>query len=311
MQVYKPAPDTDFFDISPPIYGFTRFISVYVLRGKKTALVDIGPMSSSPRLFDGLRQIGIAPGVVSYIFATHIHLDHNGGLGEAIRQMPNAVAVVHEKGKPHVVSPERLWESSKEVLGELAIQYGQPLPVPEDRIITAREGMQFDLGNMVIEAMLTPGHASHHLCFLDTGARRLFVGDSAGVYNRDIDLLRPDTASPFHLEQFLTTLDKMINIAPETLCFTHFGCAGDAVNRLREHKKRMALWGRIIAESLTSDVDWQVVWEQIKWKDKVMERIDRLPADIRERELYFIKTSIAGYISYFNKYGTAVLASPF
>jgi len=307
MEVYKLAPNVEFIDVSPPIYGFRNFIGVYVLRGEKIALIDVGPLSSQEKLFAGLKESGIALTDINYILVTHIHLDHIGNLGEAMRQMPNAVAIVHEKGKPHLIAPARLWESSQQTLGELAIKYGQPTPVPEDKLIAAKDAMRIDLGSTDIEVLLSPGHASHHLNFLDIKERRLFVGDSVGVYIEDIDLIRPDTPSPLNLDQALSSLDKLIGVSPASLCFTHFGCVSNAVERLRSHKQRMALWGRIIAEHLADEADWQTVYEEIKKTDKVMERLNLLPPDLREREFYFIERSIAGYINYFKKYGTEFL----
>lgn len=295
-------------NVAPPASGFDNFISAYILHGNKdAAIVDVGPSSGLIQLFAGLKKLDVGTADIKYIFATHIHLDHNGGLGEAIKHLPNASAVVHEKGRPHLITPEKLWERSRQTLGETAFAFGQPEPVPENKIIVAREGMKFDLGGLEIEVLLTPGHASHHLCFWNSRERDLFSGDAAGVYLRSIRLVRPDMPPPFNFKLALDSLDKLISLSPETICYTHFGCAGNAVQKLLSVKRRMILWGKIILEHLAEGHDWQTIYTEIKEKDRAFQRLDKLPADQRQTQLFFIKNNIEGFTGYFRKYGTSMI----
>ena len=303
MKVYRLAHNIGLIDVAPPITGFEDLIGIYVLGGDKIALIDVGPSVSLGNLFSGLEELGISPQDVSYILVTHIHLDHNGGIGGAIKQMPNAIAIVHERGKPHLADPARLWKSSQHVSGELAFKYGQPEPVPRDRMLIAKEGMTINLGGMEIEVLLTPGHASHHLSFLERKKGRLFVGEAAGVYIEDIDLVRPATARPFHLVQTLATLDRLISVDPIVLCYSHFGCATGAQDKLRAYKQQLILWGNVIAEQMADKADLQDIYNKIKERDRSLERLNDLPPDQRQRELYFAENSIKGYIDYFKKYG--------
>ncbi|GAI02482.1 unnamed protein product, partial [marine sediment metagenome] len=163
MKTYSLAHNLKLIDVAPPIPGFEKFISVYVLKAKKVALIDVGPSVSVENLMAGLGELNINPTDISYIFATHIHIDHAGGIGKAIKQMPNAMVVVQERGRPHLIEPARLWEDSQRALGERALKYGAIEPVPQDKILVVKEGMIINLGEMKIEVLSTPGHASHHL----------------------------------------------------------------------------------------------------------------------------------------------------
>jgi len=310
VKVHKLAHNIGLIDVAPPIYGFENLIGIYVLKAEKIALVDIGPSVSLGNLFSGLEQLGISPADISYILVTHIHLDHAGGIGEAVKQMPNAAAIVHEIGKTHLANPAKLWESSQQTSGELAFEYGQPEPVPQDRMTTAKEGMAINLGDMEIEVLLTPGHASHHLSFLDRNERKLFVGEAAGVYSRDIDLVSPATAPPFNLEHALASLEKLINIEPVSLYYSHFGPTTQALDKLRFHRQQLILWGNIIADHLGDQANWQDIYAEIKKQDKALERLDKLPSDQHERALYFTKNNIMGFIDYFKKYGTECIKRP-
>ncbi|MBA7671691.1 Hydroxyacylglutathione hydrolase [subsurface metagenome] len=232
-------------------------------------------------------------------------MDHVGGIGKAIKQMPNATVVVHRKGKPHLVDPAKLWEGSQQTLGELALKYGPIEPVPPDRILIAEDGMKINLGEVEIEVLSTPGHAPHHLSFLDRNEGRLFVGEAAGSYTEGVDAVRPATPPPsFNLEQALSSLDKLIRLAPRSLCYAHFGCAAGALDRLRYYKQQLILWGSLIADHLEEEASWQDMCNEIQRRDDVLARINTLPSEQCRREFYFIKNSIRGFVDYFKRYGT-------
>ena len=302
MKTYSLAPDLKLIDVAPPIPGFNEFISVYVLEAKKIALIDVGPSVSVDNLMSGLAELNISPTDISYVFATHIHIDHAGGIGKAVKQMPNAMVLVHEKGAPHLVEPARLEEDSQRALGELALKYGPLEPVPQDQILVAKEGMLLDLGGMEIEVLSTPGHASHHLSFLDRKEGRLFVGEAAGVYVGGS--VRPAVAHPFNLEQALTSLDKLIRLNPASLYYCHFGGATPAVDKLNHYKQQLILWGNIMVDCLEKEASWEDMYNEIRKKDNSLDGIDSLTPDQYQRELFFITSGIRGFAAYFQRYGT-------
>jgi len=289
-------------DLAPPISGFKDFFGAYVLEAREVALIDVGPAVCVENLLSGLTELNINLEDVSYIIATHIHLDHAGGIGQAIKQMPKAKVIVHERGRRHLIDPARLWQESQRVLGNLALKYGPPEPVPQDRIIVAKEGELLDLGEMEIEVLDTPGHASHHLSFVDRQEGRLFTGDAAGIYIRGLTM--PDTVHPFNLEQTLTSLDKLIRLGATTLYYAHFGYADHATDRLRYYKQQLVSWGKVIADCLEKEAGWQEIYDELRGKDSALAQIDDLPASERRRGHYLVKNSIMGFISYFQRYGT-------
>ena len=77
---------------------------------------------------------------VDYLFLTHVHLDHAGGAGQLMQALPNAQAVLHPRGAPHMVDPAKLIAGSIEVYGEAMFRelYGELLPVPAERCAHAR-----------------------------------------------------------------------------------------------------------------------------------------------------------------------------
>jgi len=306
-RTYRVDHNLSFVDIAPPIPGFEEFISTYVLTAGKIALTDVGPATSVDNLLSGLAELSVNPKDVRYILATHVHIDHTGGVGQIIKQMPDASVIVHERGARHLVDPTRLWEDSQRALGQRALEYGPIESVPEDRIVIGQDGMRLNLGETEIEVLETPGHSPHHLSFLDRKERRLFVGDIAGVYAGDVGLIRPATPVPFSLEKMIASLDRLISLNPASLCYIHYGPATEALDKLHRFRGQLLLWGSVIANCLENGASQQEMYDEIHQKDDLLGGIDKLPPDQRDRELYFINNSIIGFVSYLEKFGTEYL----
>jgi glyoxylase-like metal-dependent hydrolase (beta-lactamase superfamily II) len=169
--IIQVTPAVTHLALRPPVPGYEGFIGAYVCRGEKTAIVDPGPAVAIPNLLRALEEMALAPAEVDYLVLTHIHQDHAGGAGAVLREMPNARVIVHGRGWRHIVDPRQLWEGSRQALGELAMQYGEIEPVPDDRIIAAEDLMDIDLGRgVVLQVHMTPGHAAHHLSLFDEPA---------------------------------------------------------------------------------------------------------------------------------------------
>jgi len=85
-------------DVQPPISGWNEFVGVYVLGREQIALIDAGPYCSAGNLINGLDELGIERENVSYIFLTHIHIDHAGAAGELLQHLPNARGCCSSQG---------------------------------------------------------------------------------------------------------------------------------------------------------------------------------------------------------------------
>src|SRR5262245_66474 len=123
---------TKAFMIEPRIarhpHGITAVDTEYVRPGLaaahiiqhagRAAFVDVGTTHSVPYLLAALEQLGIPRTAVDYVFLTHVHLDHAGGAGRLMQELPNAQAVLHPKGAPHLIEPQKLIAASKVVYGE-------------------------------------------------------------------------------------------------------------------------------------------------------------------------------------------------
>jgi glyoxylase-like metal-dependent hydrolase (beta-lactamase superfamily II) len=230
--------------------GLKNLISSYVLKGKKAVIVDSGPSSSIENLYSGLLELNVAPEDVEYVALTHVHTDHSSGVAALLEKLPNAKALVHRRGVSHLVDPSKLWAATKETLGYVADIFGEPKPVPENRIIVATEDTTIDVGEGVqLKVIDAPGHSAHNLCFFDKAKSHLFVGDSAGAYMCEFDVVVPTSPPPFRPDIALATLDKLIALNPQTLFYPHFGPANNGIQRLQTFAAQIKAWQRIAQEN--------------------------------------------------------------
>lgn len=279
--------------------GIENFIASYILKGEKIAIIETGPTSSIPNLLLSLKQLNIKPENVAYVALSHIHLDHGGGAGTLIRHLPKAKIVVHPKGAPHLARPEKLWDQSKKILGEITKIYGAPEPVPEERLIPAADGATIDVGNgIALKVVETLGHASHHVSYYEPISNGIFPGDAAGIYLNKFDVIVPTTPTPFYLNVALDSLDKMMRLKPKVLYYSHFGKAEDAVEKLQAYAKQIQLWGKIAKQGVESGHEFETIVKRIIESDdavkKVLKHI-RTHAVLSETTL---KESVEGFIDF-------------
>lgn len=199
------------------------------------AFVDTGTTHSLPYLLGALDQLGIARERVEWLLLTHVHLDHAGGAGALLRELPRAKVALHPRGAPHLIDPARLIAASIAVYGaeRYASLYGELVPIPAERVVVTTTGQRLSLAGRQLGVLHTPGHALHHQVFFDEQARAVFTGDTFGLSYREFDVEgRPfafptTTPTQFDPAQLLDSIDRILALAPERAYFTHYGEVGD------------------------------------------------------------------------------------
>jgi glyoxylase-like metal-dependent hydrolase (beta-lactamase superfamily II) len=199
------------------------------------AFVDTGAAPAAPRLLAALDELGLAREQVDYLFLTHVHLDHAGGAGQLMRALPNARAVLHPRGAPHLIDPTRLVAGSIQVYGEALYRqlYGELIPIPAERVVIAEDRQRIALGSRTFEFIDAPGHAKHHHCPIDLDYREAYSGDNFGICYREFDtargpfMLPTTTPVQFDPDALHATIDRLMSYRPQRILQTHFGPVTD------------------------------------------------------------------------------------
>ncbi|MEM3597099.1 MAG: MBL fold metallo-hydrolase [Candidatus Bathyarchaeia archaeon] len=287
-------------DLEPA--GIENFIASYILKGEKTAIIETGPTSSISNLLLSLKQLGIKPEDVAYIALSHIHLDHGGGAGTLIKHLPKAKIIVHPRGAPHLINPEKLWEQSKAVLGEITKIYGAPEPVPKERVTPAVDDTTIDVGNDVaIKIVETLGHASHHLCYYDPLSNGIFTGDAAGIYLNTLDVIVPTTPAPFYLNVALNSINALIRLKPKFLYYSHFGKAENAIEKLQTYARQIRLWESIARQGVENGDTLEAIKESIIERDDAVKRALKYLTTHPILSETTLKESLEGFIDFVRK----------
>ena len=286
-------------DLDIPVRGFAQFMGSWIMKDDDRALiVDPGPSAAVTILLDSLRELGINK--IQHILLTHIHLDHAGGCGDLLRRYPDAQIVCHPRAASHLAHPERLWQGSLEVLGDLARAYGQPSPIDEKAI---RPDSDVMWNGFPIISLETPGHAVHHLCFFHENL--VFAGEAAGVsipIHNDF-YLRPATPPPFKPDIALRSISLVVERRPQIICYGHYGLRKNATELLHTAHDQIQFWLSLIEARKDKglDMDEAEIFGELLAKDPRLSAFYHLDAETRERELYFCKNAIKGMVGSFNR----------
>lgn len=217
--------------------GFHRdvFDAAYLMVHQGRALfIDTGTNPSVPRLLRALDALGLPRDAVDWVIPTHVHLDHAGGAGLLMSELPVARLLVHPRGARHMADPSALVAGATAVYGaeEMARSYGQIRPIDAARIDTSHDGQVLDWQGRRLLLLDTPGHARHHHCIWDETSRGWFTGDTFGLSYREFDsphgpwLVPTTTPVQFEPEPLKRSIARMLEREPEQLFLTHFSRVG-------------------------------------------------------------------------------------
>ncbi|MDR2189034.1 MAG: MBL fold metallo-hydrolase [Azonexus sp.] len=218
-----------------------------VVEQGRVAFIDSGSRDALPNALAALRRVGLSESAVDYVMLTHIHLDHAGGAGGMLAAFPNARLVVHPRGARHMAEPSKLVAGVTAVYGAdyVAKVYGEIVPVPASRIIAAGEGDVVELAGRRFSCLDTPGHARHHICFVDEATGGIFTGDMFGLSYRELDVAgRPfvfptTTPTQFEPEAMRVSIRRLLDLEPPAVYLTHYGRLTDVPQRGMELLRRL------------------------------------------------------------------------
>jgi glyoxylase-like metal-dependent hydrolase (beta-lactamase superfamily II) len=217
-------------------FGRPNFAASYLIVEKgHAAFVDTGPNLAVPRLLAALEQHGLARDAVDWVIATHVHLDHAGGVGALMRELPSARLVIHPRGARHMIDPAKLVEGVRVVYGvEVATRdYGELVPVSPERVFTTTDAMDLSLAGRPLHFIHTQGHAKHHHCIWDERSSSWFTGDTFGIAYPELAtpngpyMLPTTTPTQFDPEALHASVARLLERRPKFMYLTHFGAVSE------------------------------------------------------------------------------------
>lgn len=206
-----------------------------IVENGRGAFVDTGTNDSVPLLLDALRQRDLDVADVDLVFLTHVHLDHAGGAGLLMQRLPNARCVIHPRGAPHMISPEKLVKGTEGVYGVERTRelYGEIRAIDEKRVVVVDDGRWIDFNGRAMQALFTEGHARHHYCLNDPTSRGVFTGDNFGISYRELDtaagefIYPTSTPASFDPPEAHKAVDRIMACNPEQVYLTHYSRVRD------------------------------------------------------------------------------------
>lgn len=221
------------------------------------ALVDPGPESTLGTLREQLGAHALSVADLDAILLTHVHLDHAGASGALVRENPRLAVYVHERGAQHMADPAKLLASAARLWpNDLQRLFGKTLAVPAENLRVLQGGETLRLGGRKVDVVYTPGHASHHVSYLDDAEGVAFVGDTTGIRIENGPYIFPATPPPdIDLSIWESSFAAILGRRPQRLFLTHFGYSEEPAAHIAEFRERLHRWAEVAADALREAPD--------------------------------------------------------
>lgn len=207
-------------DTGPGISSYKDCNVYLIVSGGQGILFDAGSGLDTSMILNNIQETGVQLSHIKYLFITHCHGDHTGGVRDMKAAMPNLTVVTSGK-------EAKLMEAGTEdQLGLTAAKVKGAYPgnytfhhQRADR--TIQNGEIISMPDITVEAVMVPGHSIESVCYLmDKRDRRyLFSGDS--VYKNGALSLQNCYGSS--MKNYRRYLPRLANRHIDALIPAHFG----------------------------------------------------------------------------------------
>jgi glyoxylase-like metal-dependent hydrolase (beta-lactamase superfamily II) len=151
------------------------FSNVYLIKDKKSILVDAGAPNQADKIVEAVRKAGVNPKDVALILHTHGHFDHAGSTAALKRRLGVPVAVhvndafMLREGRNGEIKPRNFEARVIMAFVPKSFEASQPdILIEEDMVLT-------DFG-VDAKVLFTPGHTKGSISIL-CGNNEAIVGD--------------------------------------------------------------------------------------------------------------------------------------
>jgi len=207
-------------------------------------LVESGPHSTYPILKKAIEDAGYATEDIKHVLLTHIHFDH-AGAAWVFAEM-GAQIYVHTLGYKHMLDPTRLYSSAKMIYKDMMEQlWGDMKPIAAELLHEVKDGDQVKIGELVFDAIYTPGHAKHHLAYRVEDV--VFTGDVGGARINQGPVIPPCPPPDIDIELWVESIDKLLKLKGiKRYYLTHYGEVSDIDHHMQELKETLSEYAAFI-----------------------------------------------------------------
>lgn len=181
---------------------------VYLVQaGEEAVMIDAGAGRSVGILIDNVRKLGLNSDRITYLIATHGHIDHIGGLQE-LKDTVGCRIAAHELELPAI----------GEGLSNLTADYLYGVTYHPVKVDTVLQGAQdeVEVGGLKFICLHTPGHTPGSISVyveID-GQRVLFGQDIHGPFNKSWGSDK---------RQWRESMQRLLALEADILCEGHYG----------------------------------------------------------------------------------------
>ncbi len=270
-----------------------RTTGVLLVQGSDMAIVETGHTSCGVRILAELDKRKIPHDKVRYVFVTHRHGDHCGGVTPLIEELPEAVVAGHKYALATLQNPERLNAGARQLFGPFAEDI---IPIPSAAATMELKGSEvIDLGRGVeIEVVSTPGHTSDHLSYYERKSRTLYTGDAAGLLGPQRYTVLPTAFPPsFKYNIYQASIEHLRTYDPEYLTFSHFGVATgpEVATTFDRALETLDTWRDTIIDAWQGDTPKTSALNAVR--DRFLHEIEVFPHESRSRIIQVLATGFS------------------
>jgi glyoxylase-like metal-dependent hydrolase (beta-lactamase superfamily II) len=230
--------------ITPNFYQLgTPSFPAYLSLGDDGMIIEGGTGATFAMIIDQLKELGIEPERIKYLFLTHTHPDHIGAIPRLRRIWPHLKVVaspVGEKLLTKLVTKEEALKEFLEVdrsITRIMLSKGEIDAVPPELDsytfgvdMVVKEGDWLDLGSGVSWTVYdTPGHSPCHISLHNEREGTLVIGDATGFYAPEKDTFWPNYFDS--LEAYCDSIRKLASLPAQRGALCHNGVIEGGVKR--------------------------------------------------------------------------------
>jgi glyoxylase-like metal-dependent hydrolase (beta-lactamase superfamily II) len=211
--------------IDTMFFGYEKYSSVFIVKGKEIALVDTGLPNQFNALLSGMKSHGFTPADINYVFVTHEHADHSGNVAPLLEINPKIKVFCHPACKKQLIDPEGELSKVRGIIPKRMLDGLDGMkPVPASAINYLNDGDIFDLGDgEKLKVVFAPGHQPSGIVILEEKFNGLFINDLIGNYFADADFHLILTPINSDLDSAIKSLKRLSEMSVSTLFLGHFG----------------------------------------------------------------------------------------